>query len=403
MRILLASRNFFPANTVGGAQLSVSLLGQELARQGHEVAVVSVDDHEHQGVHEPSGLYEYRLALRNLYSQGKAPAWKKAIWHTIDRSARNMTDKYRAVLSHFRPDIINTNVLAGMGLGIWTAARDMSVPIIHTVHDYYLLCIRSGMRRDDVNCVSSCESCSLAALRVSRPKSAWVSEVIFVSDFVKQMHLAGGLFSRRTGYSIIHGSYRPDASVPQRHDGLNRRLRIGFFGRIAPDKGLDRLISALKTLPDGEWELRVGGAGDSAYVEQLQALAAGSPVTFLGVQKPADFYSKSDLIVIPSLWNDPAPRVAYEAGILGCIPVVANRGGLPELVDYGRRGFVFEPEDPTSLSAALKSALADPARLETIRADWRAQAFRFDPTYVAEQTVAIYERAITASSLATAS
>ncbi|MDB5593911.1 MAG: hypothetical protein JWM36_872 [Hyphomicrobiales bacterium] len=398
MRILLASRNFFPADTVGGAQVSMLLLGQALQAQGHDVAVLSVDDHAHAGLHAASGLQEYRLKLRNLYARGKAPAWKKVLWHGVDRFGRLMNADYRGVLEDFRPDVINTNVMASLGLGLWTVAADMQVPIVHTIHDYYLICLKSSMRSGQVNCASACATCRLTALGPALAPSRQVSEVIYVSAHMKAAHLHAGLFSSRTGATVIHGAYRPAHPLQARSGPVDPgRLTIGFFGRISPEKGLDRLILSLATLPLNSWTLRVGGGGDPTYVAGIQALARKLPVEFLGVTGPDAFYASVDAVVVSSLWNDPAPRVAYETGIHGVVPIVADRGGLPELVAYGERGLVFEPERGETLLAALVQLSSNPDMLARFQKNWAAVTPRFDPAHVAQETLAVYERAIAAS------
>lgn len=403
MRILLASRNFFPQGVVGGAQLSMMLLGQALQKQGHEIAVLSVDDEAHEGLHTASGLMEYRLKLKNLYTRGNHSAAKKLLWHGIDRFTRVMEGDYAKAIAAFRPDVINTNVLAAMGVGVWNAAHKAGVPIIHTIHDYYLICIKSGMRSKGQNCASACVSCGFAALGPSLLPSRKVSEVIYVSRHMQRAHEKAGLFGPQTGASIIHGSYAPATPPAPRAGLLNPPvLTLGFFGRISPEKGLDKLLAAVKTLPQGSWRLLVGGGGEADYVRKMQALAEGLPVTFLGIVTPDSFYSSVDAVIISSLWNDPAPRVAYEAGIHGVVPIVAARGGLPELVDEGGRGLIFEPDDAASLPAAIAQLAADMSMLPRFQAEWQKVAPIFLPEYVARQTVDIYERARSSAAQAAA-
>lgn len=398
MRVLFVSRNFFPKGVVGGAQVSVRLLASELKRQGHDVAVLSVDTQEHKGLHEPTGLPEYRLKLKNIYAAGTTTAWKKAIWHGIDRFGGLMSKDYAEVLADFRPNVINTNVMAAIGPGIWIKAAQAQVPIVHTVHDYYLMCIKSGMRRGNLNCDEPCKACRMTALGPMLGPSRKVVEVIYVSEHMKRAHFAAGLFAPETGATIIHGSYAPTKPIAPRLGSVEPgRLTIGYFGRISPEKGLDRLIKTLAKLPTDRWTLRVGGSGAPEYVRAMADLATGLPVDFLGVQKPDDFYASVDAVVVSSLWHDPAPRVAYEAGIHGVIPIVAKRGGLPELVGNGIRGLIFDPDNSDSLIEAIDRFLMQPDLLVKFQENWAAARHIFDPTTVAEQTLAVYERAIARS------
>lgn len=394
MRILLSSRNFFPAGVVGGAQISIRYLAKALVEQGHEVAVLSLDTQEHTGVHAATGLSEFRLRIKNPYTSPHASTLKKALWHGKDRFCSLMDKEYEKVLAAFKPDIINTNVLAGLGVGLWNEAAKAGVPIVHTVHDYYLMCIKSGMYAHGENCKKPCPSCHIAALSTSMRASKHVGEVIYVSQHMKDVHKKVGLFAPNTGSTIIHGAYLPDQLVARRGLGTVEKgiLTIGYFGRLSPEKGVDKLLTVLRALPSDKWCLRIGGGGTPAYVESLKKLADGLPVTFLGIMSPDAFYDSIDTVIISSLWNDPAPRVAYESGIHEVVPVVANRGGLPELVDSGKRGLIFDPDSPETLQEILTRLIEHPETLSNFRSAWEESKIIFHPDTVAKNTLDVFYR-----------
>lgn len=402
MRILLVSRNFFPVGAVGGAQVSMLYLANQLVKEGHDVAVLSVDDKDTSSGPGKDDLYEYRLRLKNLYARGKAPAWKRIIWHSIDRFGRFMDSEYVRVIKEFRPDVINTNVMASTGLGIWRAAKLCDVPIVHTVHDYYLICLKSGMRQGNENCVSACTVCRMTALEPARAISRHVAEVIYVSGHMQTAHENAGLFGPATGTSIIHGAYLRDGEPEARAGFVDPgTLTIGYFGRITADKGIGDLIRALSTQMKSPWKLLVGGDGERGYVDKLKELARDFPIEFLGVCKPNDFYSRVDVVVVSSLWNDPAPRVVYEAGMHGVVPVVSSRGGLPELVKFGERGMIFDPENPSMLCERLEEIAQNPELLVQFQHRWQDAMAIFEPESVAAETLKIYERAIRSQSVDT--
>jgi glycosyltransferase involved in cell wall biosynthesis len=395
MRVLLVSRNYFPAHVHGGAQVSVSQLAQGLQARGHAVAVLNVDDHAHEGIHEATGVPEYRLPLRNLYLRGEQSAPKRIGWHLIDRLGDRMAADYRRVLRDFRPDIINTHVMAGIGTTIWRVAAEQRVPIVHRVSDYYLMCLNSGHRKGDSNCVGVCGSCRALALTPARRRTPLVQHIIYVSEKIRSIYDENGVFPRDVPSTILTGAYQPKRPVPPRPDLIDPScLTIGFFGRLSPEKGLEELLPMLRTLPAGGWRLRIGGDGKPDYVNKLKQMAADLPVTFLGVQKPDDFYAAIDTLVVSSLWDEPSGRVAFESGIHGVIPIVASRGGLPEMVAFGERGLVFDPEAPATLLAAIARVREDRAFRDQVRARWLVDRRDYDPDVVAERTLAVYERLV---------
>ena len=171
MRILFVSRNFFPDGVVGGAQLCIKFLTEGLLKYGHTVSVLSLDNYKHFGNHKTYGIAEYRTRLRNPYLPSGASLIRKAVWHLVDRGCSLMAKDYRAIVKEFKPDVVNTNVMAGVGTSIWQVAKDSDIPIVHTVYDYYLLCLKSSMRTDGANCSRPCRLCRAFAMGPARKKA----------------------------------------------------------------------------------------------------------------------------------------------------------------------------------------------------------------------------------------
>ena len=398
MKVLFASRNFFPKGAVGGAQTSIKFLASSFTSLGHEAAVLSVDDHQHFGMHEATGIEERRVKLRNLEIKEHQNPARKVMWHLTDRFSGAMKATYREVLSEYRPDVVFSHVLAGLTTSVWDAATDLNIPVVHMVHDYYLLCLNSGMRRKGENCASPCTACRFGAAGPSRHRSQQVASVIYVSDHVRKMHEAAGLFSRSSPH-IIHGSYEPARQPVPRTGTLSaEHLTLGYFGRFAPDKGVVEMIRALRDLGDVQWRLLIGGKGDEAYTARIKAEAAGLPIEFLGVQKPDEFYAKVDAVIVPSLWNDPAPRVVYEAGLHQVVPIVAERGGLPQLVTYGGRGKVFDADDPESLRRHIRQLASDRGEITRIREEWGRTGDEFSQASVSNRVLGVLHEAVTGRS-----
>lgn len=149
------------------------------------------------------------------------------------------------------------------------------------------------------------------------------------------------------------------------------RVRIGFVGTLAWHKGVHVLVEALRELPPHRVELRIHGDPDTApdYVAALRERARGLPVSFMGRfddDGVAEVYGRLDVLVVPSLWPENSPLVIQEAFMAG-VPVVAARiGGIPELVDDGRNGLLYEPFSPPALARALRTLIDEPERLRQL-------------------------------------
>ena len=140
--------------------------------------------------------------------------------------------------------------------------------------------------------------------------------------------------------------------------------RIGFVGRIAPEKGTLAFLSAARLLliehPGCQFAI-CGAAlfGDASYEDAVRAAAAGLPVEFLGWREDAGaVIATLDILVVPSSAAEAATRVILEAGAAG-IPVVAYRaGGIPEVVQSGITGLLVDPT-PAALAAGCSALLSD--------------------------------------------
>jgi glycosyltransferase involved in cell wall biosynthesis len=150
-------------------------------------------------------------------------------------------------------------------------------------------------------------------------------------------------------------------------------LRIGFAGTLAWHKGAHLLLEAVRALPPDRYEVRI--AGDTAvfpdYTETLREAARGLPVIFAGRfdrHEAASVYGTFDVLVVPSLWPENSPLVIHEAFMMGVPVVGARAGGIPDLVEDGVSGLLFDTAVPATLSAALRRLIDEPALLPALRA-----------------------------------
>lgn len=125
--------------------------------------------------------------------------------------------------------------------------------------------------------------------------------------------------------------------------GLNEKV-IMFTGRIVPEKGIKELILAFKQLPINVEAkvLIVGNAGfgneiRTEYDAELEELTKdiSDKIVFSGFIHNSELpmlHSVVDIAVVPSIWDDPAPLVVFEAMSSGLPLIVTNSGGIPEYI-----------------------------------------------------------------------
>jgi glycosyltransferase involved in cell wall biosynthesis len=361
MKLFIINTLYYP-NLIGGAEQSVQLLAEAMFQQGHEVVVVSTSPNSDRTIEFINGVKVYYLGLKNLYWQfgnKENLSILKPIWHTFDTYNPWMSQELEYILDMEQPDIVHTNNLGGFSVLVWQTIKKRNIALIHTLRDYYLLCIRSAMFRKGKNCEYPCLACQPYIL-MRRYFSQLPDAVVGISHYILQKHLNLNYFHntsiRRTIFNICCPTSRLIPSLPYRR-GM---LRLGYLGKLQPDKGIEFLLNTLKNLSISNWELLVAGKGTVEYESYLKKSYQSPNISYLGFIKNENFFPKIDFLIVPSLWNEPLGRVVFEAYSYG-IPVIAsNRGGIPEIIDEGETGFLFESSCSKTLLDILSFILQNP-------------------------------------------
>ena len=140
--------------------------------------------------------------------------WAKIRWHAMDLWNPMVHAAAIRLLAVERPEVVHTNVLAGLSLSIWTAAHHIGIPVLHTLHDYYLLCLRSGlMKASGEQCLQRCARCwtvSQWRRRLTRNLGA----VDGISQFILEKHCNHGFF-RNIPRHVVHNAVAPDDSASE--------------------------------------------------------------------------------------------------------------------------------------------------------------------------------------------
>jgi glycosyltransferase involved in cell wall biosynthesis len=306
--------------TCGGAERYVRDLAFGLTARGHEITVLSAfPAREDVGInthvmHRSDWRDDPLRRVRNHAGDVIAAPWPRL----------------RAALEAASPDLVHTSNLPGIGSGIWEVARRLRIPVVHTLHDYHLLCPRATLtRRNGVPCEPSPLLCGVRTRRLVRWAGA-VQQLITISEHVRRAH--SGLFptaqERMIRIPLARTDQGPQASPH------SPPAALGYLGRLAPTKGVELLLAAGSTLANEGIELRVAGDGP---LRQRVAAAGVRYVGWVQGATRADFLSSCDLGVVPSLWEEPGgpPYVVCDWLSAGRPVLVTRRGGLREAAQGG--------------------------------------------------------------------
>jgi glycosyltransferase involved in cell wall biosynthesis len=401
VKILIANTLYHP-DTVGGAEISTRLLAEGLVKAGMDVCVVCATGTGVDRVSTLNGVKIYHLRSVNLYwphqPKNHSPV-VKMIWHAIDVHNVIMSRKLKNIIAREKPDIINTSNLACLSIDIWRVARNAGVPIVHTARDYYLMCPTATMFTRAKPCQRQCGMCSLYA-GPKRAASAQVEVAVAVSRFVLQKHLENGYFQRAARTEVISNCYLPFDDTPpvQRvRENDSVPVKLGVLGRLSPEKGLEVLLEQLLADKTLNWTLSIGGKGDDEYVKGLQTKYADPRIDYLGHVKSGAFLDSIDVLVVPSIWNEPFGRVTVEAYSRGVPVVGANTGGIPEVIEP-ESNLLFDMARPETLITKLREAtewLKDP----TLHDRLRKHADTFSLSAMVDAYLDVYQSALASRAL----
>lgn len=219
-----------------------------------------------------------------------------------------------------------------------------------------------------------------------------VDRFVAVSEATRRSLVASGIPESRV--TVAHaGCESIGTAAPSHEDGTRSRFRVGFFGRLTIEKGVDVLIEAIRALPS-TFECHI--FGDGPHRQSLESGAECDRVHFHGyIENVAERMSTMDCIVAPSRWAEAFPFSVLESMSVGVPVVASNVGGIPEQIESGVSGILVPPEDPMALAEAIASLMAEPDLSRRLGEEAkRRQNSEFTIAKFAERIEAVYEVAL---------
>ena len=195
--------------------------------------------------------------------------------------------------------------------------------------------------------------------------------------------------------------------LPVGEEGELQRLRGEFaapeeklvllIGRLVYEKGFQIALEAMPELIDRVPGTRFLVAGSGTHEQELKKQASdlglmehGTFLGWIGDDVLHLLYRIADVCVVPSIY-EPFGLVALEAMASGCPCIVADTGGLREVVPHGEVGLRFRTRDPEELGRMMERVLTDSALTARLVADASEHVLRFDWNDVARRTAEVYE------------
>lgn len=364
MKILQINKYFYKK---GGAETVFFNTIDLLTRKGHTVVPFTLKNKKNL----PSPYASYFVDYPELSESGLWTKLRNLPSFIYNKEAAR---KLEELLIAEKPDIAHIHLMFNsMSVSILPVLRKYNIPVVMSVHDYRLVCPAYTFVDGKGHFCERCKNgayyncmlyrCSNRNLfnsvmlsldsyyrgKYIRPMD-YMNRFIFVSQFSRQKHIyINPAFENRSTYL-----YNFTPAVRETSTGKGDYLF--FFGRISEEKGIVTLLNAIKQLPDVQLIL----AGTGPLLEEMKEKA---PINaqFVGFKQGEELQAlvrNASFVLVPSETYENNPMTIIESYTLGTPVIGSDLGGIPELIEVGKTGFVFTPKSSESLSQTIRQALA---------------------------------------------
>jgi glycosyltransferase involved in cell wall biosynthesis len=328
-------------SSVPGFQITYAeLCGNNGDMDAMERAGVEVD--RRIGVPGRGALSTRRGVRRGLDIAGQAPRLGRIAWHLADR----LRD-YDICYVHGHRELL-------LAIGARAAARLRRQPAIVWHWHGPPLSVAADARNSPT-----------AGLLV-RLASRSCARVIAISEFSAGEARHMGVEPERlvtvlNAVSVSEDAPQAPAPRPLPTRSADQITLLLPCAAVRRHKGVHLAVEALRRLPRNHVLWITGDPADAVaagYVDELQKMADRAQVSdrvhFIGARRDVHrVMALADIVLVPSVWQEPFGLVAAEAQLLGVPVIASNRGALPELMGGGQLGIVFDANDPAALAAAI--------------------------------------------------
>lgn len=366
MKLLFANKFFF---LNGGAELVFFQERNFLLKKGHKIVDFSMVDPRNfsspfASFFVPNVDYHHTTGFINRIKQGRAFIHSSAAVNSLER----LIEQEQPQVAHLH------NIYHQLTPSIIPVLKRHGVKVVMTLHDYKLICPSYLALKGQTIC-TACKGKYFYKPLMHHCQNSRSQELLFsleafwhkwrksydkVDLFIAPSQFLADFVSQRVPshkIKIIYNGIDTEEYTPN----YTEAQYILYLGRLTYEKGIKVLLEAYSTLTlNNPVPIKVVGSGPLK-----KALIKAYPdVEYCGYKtgrKLSELMAKAALVVVPSTSYENCSMVILEAMAMGKPVIASNLGGIPEQIDNGITGFLFNPGEVEDLAGKLSILLNDSA------------------------------------------
>ena len=395
MKIIEIIHGYPPDYNAGSENYTESVVN-ELVRRGNEVAIFCrIEDRQR---------HEFEVNEQELNEHTKKYSINVAI--TKDEFVIPEVDReFARIVDLFKPQVAHIEHLNHLSMGITEILAKMGIPMIYTLHDFWLMCPRGQFiqsndegepwkvcdEQNDSKCASICYKWHSSGYKdpkhnlkywetwVGNRMQAAAKSVNKIDYFIAPSKTVLNRFleyypgAKNRTYYLDYGFDL--GKLKGRQTVKEERFVFGYVGTHIPAKGVDYLIKAFAQL-QGTPILRIWGRERKEYTPALMKLGdeisrkTGKEIQWMGEFETTKIidrvFNRVDAIVVPSIWSENSPLVIHEAQEARLPVITADVGGMAEYVEHESNGLLFKFRDVDSLAKEMQRLMDNPPMLKSL-------------------------------------
>ncbi len=380
MRVLLLS-NLYPPYVDGGAEIVAADFAVGLEQLGHEVVVLT-SSYGLSKAQREENVWRILDVKPAAHFDRQRPLWRQLDQpYNYYRSYHNPNNvqQLRTIIAETHPDVLYIWEIPGIGMNSFLRVLpDLGLPAVFHLESYWLLYAQSPETAQ-----SRLRAQWFKKLLIGNVPRVSATSLIACSSTVKQKYIQSGIDANliEVIYNGIDDRFL-NVSHAQNNELENKSMtkkevQLLYVGRLSLEKGVLTLLKSLDTLVNEQNRknlyLNIFGKGDEIYERELHDFLHSKNlahlVTFHGKvtqDKLIKYYDQSDIMLVPSLWQEPFGLVVAEAMARGLPVIASNVGGPAEMITHEGNGLLVEPGDEQALATAITRLVDNPDERNTL-------------------------------------